>query len=64
MGQATLKKVRFADVVVLLLDASDSHGLVTIQVSREREFFIDNLPVRIHLIIEIISVDRPCAMGV
>jgi 50S ribosomal subunit-associated GTPase HflX len=64
VGQATLKKVRFADVVVLLLDASDSHGLVTIQVSREREFFIDNLPVRIHLIIEIISVDRPCAMGV
>jgi len=30
----------------------------------EREFFIDNLLVRIHLIIEIILVDRPCAMGV
>jgi hypothetical protein len=30
----------------------------------EREFFIDNLLVRIHFIIEIILVDRPCAMGV
>ena len=30
----------------------------------EREFFIDNLMVRIHLIIVMISVDRPCAMGV
>ena len=30
----------------------------------EREFFIDNLMVRIHLIIEIILEDRPCAMGV
>ena len=29
---------------------------------REREFFIDKL--RIYLVIEIISVDRPCAMGV
>ena len=31
---------------------------------REREFFIDNLLVRIHLIIEMVSVDRPRAMGV
>ena len=30
----------------------------------EREFFIDNLLVPIHLIIVMISVDRPCAMGV
>ena len=30
----------------------------------EREFFIDNLLVRIHLIIEMILVDRPCAMAV
>ena len=29
-----------------------------------REFFIDNLLVRVYLIIEMISVDRPCAMGV
>ena len=33
-------------------------------VGTEREFFIDNLLVRIHLIIVMISVDRPCAMGV
>jgi len=30
----------------------------------EREFFIDNLMVRIDLIIDMILVDRPCAMGV
>ena len=30
----------------------------------EREFFVENLQVRIHLIIEMILVDRPCAMGV
>ena len=29
---------------------------------KEKEFFIDNLLVRIHLIIEMILVDRPCAM--
>ena len=29
----------------------------------EAEFFIDNLPVRIDLIIEMILVDWPCAMG-
>ena len=30
----------------------------------EREFLIDNLLVRIHLIIEMVLVDWPCAMGV
>ena len=30
----------------------------------EREIFIDNLLVRVHLIIEMILVDRPCATGV
>ena len=29
-----------------------------------REFFIDNLLVRIHFIIDMILVDRPCAMEV
>ena len=32
--------------------------------SSEREFLIDNLLVRIHYIIKIILVDRPCTMGV
>ena len=31
---------------------------------KEREFVIDNLLARIHLIIEMILVDRPCAKGV
>jgi hypothetical protein len=30
----------------------------------ERDFFVDNLLVRIHLIIEVILVVRPCAMEV
>ena len=34
------------------------HGLI------EREFFVDNLLVRIQLIIEMILADRPSAMGV
>ena len=29
----------------------------------EREFFIDNLLIRIHLIIGMILADWPCAMG-
>ena len=29
---------------------------------RDIEFFIDNLLVQIHFIIELIIVDRPCAM--
>ena len=29
----------------------------------EREFFVDNILVRIHSINEMILVDRPCAMG-
>ena len=31
---------------------------------RERVSFIDNLPVRIHLIIEMVLVDRPRAMRI
>jgi len=37
---------------------------VSSQLLLESEFFIDNLLVRIHLIIEMILVDRPCAMRV
>ena len=29
-----------------------------------REFLIDNLLVRIHSIVEMMLVDRPCAMGI
>jgi hypothetical protein len=35
-----------------------------ITLDREKEFFIDNLLVRVLLIIEMILLDRPCAMGV
>ena len=43
----------------MLLRRAGSRGVPT-----EREIFIDNLLVRIHLIIEMILVDRPRAMGV
>ena len=29
----------------------------------DREFFIDNLLIRIHFIVDMIIVDWPCAMG-
>ena len=32
--------------------------------AREREFFVDSRLVRIRLIVEMILVDWPCAMGV
>ena len=32
-------------------------------VERERELFVENLLVRLHSIMEMILVDRPCAMG-
>ena len=38
--------------------------LPTSHTGTERDFFFDILLVRIHLIIEMILVDRPCAMGV
>ena len=41
-----------------------THRVPVLGDTLEREFFIDNLMVRIHLIIVMISVDRPCAMGV
>jgi len=40
------------------------HCVIRRERSQQREFFIDNLMVRIHLIIVMILVDRPCAMGV
>ena len=36
----------------------------TLVFASQRENFIDNLLVRVHLIIEMILVDRPCATGV
>ena len=45
------------------VDHHSTSGLEAIGVL-EREFFIDNLLVRIHVIIEMILVDRPCAMGI
>ena len=37
---------------------------ISLSTPPERELFLDNLLVRIHSILELISVDRPCAMGV
>ena len=35
-----------------------------VRVVLEREFFVDNLLGRIHGIIKMILVDRPCVMGI
>jgi len=39
-------------------------GVVSCAGLVERDFFIDNLLIQIHSIIDMTSVDRPCAMGV
>ena len=46
-------------------DSARSHvqKIVRLSLFCEREVFIDNLLVRIDLIIEMILVDQPCAMG-
>jgi hypothetical protein len=44
--------------------APPSRPIMVAHLAVERAFFIDNLLIRIHLTIEIISVDRPCAIGV
>ena len=43
---------------------SPGYSDVSPSLPAERDFFIDNLLVRIHLIIEMILVDRLCTMGV
>ena len=47
------------------LDAvgSRSHGISSPLQWSEREIFIDNILVQVHWIIEMIVVERPCAMG-
>ena len=49
---------------VLFLHARCSDPPSYLDIEREGEFFVDNLLVRIHLKIEMILVDRLCAMGV
>ena len=44
--------------------AREREGLPPHRACEARDFFIDNLLVRAHYIIEMILVDRPCAMGV
>ena len=39
-------------------------AIFTLALVKQRGFFIDSLLARIHLIIEMMLVDRPCAMGV
>ena len=49
---------------VCLEAEAQKHARSAAGIQAQREFFIDNLLVRIHFIIEMILVDRPCAMGV
>ena len=47
-----------------LLTAGEALPFVGEVCKRAREFLFDNLLVRIHFIISMILVDRPCAMAV
>jgi hypothetical protein len=50
-----------------LLDARSKRNnvkVINFPVSKERDLLFDNLLVRIHVIIQMMLVDRPCAMGV
>ena len=52
-------------LTALTLLALDGNCLTLLpQVLIDTEFFIDDLLIRIHSIIEMILVDRPCAMRV
>ena len=53
MGEAPLYP---ADTIQRLLLRASRHFL-------KKEFFVDNLLVRTHSLIEMNLVDRPCAMG-
>ena len=55
--------LRIALVTLLLVSRACEHFPDGFDLQREKKFFIDNQLVRIDLIIEIILVDRPCAMG-
>jgi hypothetical protein len=63
-GQHVLRGVRGAVLALVVRQEDTSLSVGVLQGGGEREFFIDNLLVRIHLIIEIILVDRPGAIGV
>jgi len=72
MSEVPLYLVAMSDSINFFLPGPPRNGLAPafrehVFVSdrnQEREFFIDNLLVRIRLIIDMILVDRPCAMGV
>ena len=62
--QVYLKKIRARSLPQTEKHAGRPPPLACAQHAREREFFIVNLLVRIHFIIAMILVDRPCAVGV
>ena len=51
-------------MILIKTPAQVSYGRIVGVSSREREIFIDNLLVRVHWIIEMIVVERPCALAV
>ena len=59
-------KSRLMERVLEVAKRLHGRGFVEVEVSlfSERGFLIDNLRFRIHWIIEMILVDRPCAIGV
>jgi len=67
LGGVAVSYERGTPVCAKSLDSGLRSGVDLVDggaLERETEFFVDKLLVRIHLIIEMILVDRPCAMGV
>ena len=64
LGNPDLPRVSIISLNIRLNDLDWDSSAMPRDYQVEREFFIDNLLVRIHLLIEMTAVDRPCAMRV
>ena len=60
-SRSTSKELR--TICTMSVNSSDVLNF-PLERERERDFFVDNLLVRIHLTIQMILADQPCAMGV
>ena len=62
MGEVPLYTLKYRDTSILSTPNTPASKHPP-RYNSKREFFTDNLLVRIHLLIEMNLVNRPCAMG-
>ena len=62
--QARAKREQLKTFQAILPESQGQNLVLTVIYVPAREIFIDNLLVRVHWIIEMIVVERPCAKGV